>query len=124
MQSLIVRPATKAFIERFSDMANKPTVRALAGEIDGRVVALGGCALAKGRWYGFIDLLDEARPHKMHIMRGAKRFLEAARHDGIRFIYAEVSQTEPKALAWLTSLGFEYDLRSQHLYRWSARIHA
>ena len=120
MSQVIVRAATKDDIARFSDLANKPTLRAWVGERDGKIIGIGGVALAKGRWFGFIDLTEEARPYKMHIMRAAKRLLAEARRDGIRYIYAEVSPSEPKALAWLTSLGFSLDPRSQQLYRWDA----
>ena len=117
---LAIRPATREDIEAFSDLPNKPTMRAWVAELDGRIVGLGGIALSKGRWFAFVDLKDEARPFKVTIARSALRFLDEARRDGIRFIYAEVSRHEPRALPWLLSLGFEFDQRSQHFYRWSA----
>ena len=116
---LVIRPATRTDIEAFSDMPDKPTIRAYVAEMDGKVIGMGGAALAKGRWYAFADLPEEIRPYKMTIMRNARRFLEQMRRDGIRFIYAEASPVEPKAVAWLTSLGFEVDQRSGgRLYRW------
>ena len=120
MAHVIVRSATKADIEAFSGMADKPTLKAMVGEIDGRIIGIGGVALAKGRWFGFVDLTEEARPYKMHIMRAAKRVLAEAKREGIRFIYAEASPHEPGAIRWLTSLGFKIDPRSQLFYRWSA----
>src|SRR5687767_3399136 len=99
-------------------MANKPTVRAVVGEIDGCIVGMGGLALIGGRWFAFADLTPEVRAYKMTIMRAAKAiFVEAAR-DGIRFIYTETDPNEPRSLAWLASLGFHLDQRSQYLYRW------
>lgn len=89
-------------------------------ELDGEIVALGGCALVKGRWLGFCDLREEARPFKMHIARAAIRFLDHARKDGIRFIYVTADTQETGAVRWLTSLGFEVDPRTQYLYRWRA----
>jgi hypothetical protein len=117
---LTVRPATRSDIEAFSDMTPKPSIRAIAGELDGRVVALGGLVLAGGRWHAFVDLTEEAAPFKITIARAAIRFLAEARRDGIKFIYAEADTTKPTALAWLTSLGFHLDPRSNHLYRWRA----
>jgi len=117
---MIVRPATAADIAHYADTIPTPTVRAVVGEIDGRLVGIGGLRLLRGRWYAFVDLLPEARVHKMTIMRTAKRLLEQARHDGIRFIYAERSPVESRAGRWLASLGFELDQRSMHYYRWSA----
>ena len=124
MPHVIIRPATREDLEAFSDMPNKPSIRAWVGELDGRIIGIGGLALAKGRWFGFCDLTEEARSYKMTIMRTAKRVLAEARRDGIRFIYAEASPHEPRAVAWLTSLGFSLDPRSEHFYRWSATNHA
>jgi len=115
-----IRPATREDIEAYSDMPNKPTMRAWAGEEDGKVIAIGGYAVSKGRWFGFVDLEEEARKHKFAIARGAKMVLNEARKQGIKFIYAEASPDEPTAVRWLTSLGFELDPRSLYLYRWRA----
>lgn len=126
MGKLIVRRATKADLEAFSDMENKPTLRAWVGDLDGEIIAIGGLAVFKGRYYAFIDLKPEARQFKIHIMRSAKRMLAEAKRSGIKYIYAECSPVEPKASAWLarlgfrlSHLGFKFDPTSQ-LYCWSA----
>mgnify|MGYP001578005743 CR=1 FL=1 len=119
MTKVVVRPASAQDLDAFSDLANKPTTRAWCAEINGRIVGLGGIAAYNGRWYAFVDLLPEIRPHKMTIARAAARFLDAARRDGVKFIYAEVSPREPGALRWLMRLGFRVDSRSNY-YRWSA----
>lgn len=117
---IVVREATRDDIAAFSDMADKPTVRAWCGELDGKIIALGGFALRGGRWIMFCDLTDEARPHKMTLMRTAKRVLGEARRMGLRFVYAEANPNEPGAVRWLQSLGFEVDPRSAYYYRWEA----
>jgi hypothetical protein len=117
---VVVRPATPEDIAAFChDLPSKPTIRALVAEIDGVMVGFGGIGLKQGRWYAFCDVNPELRPYKMTIARAAKRFLAAARAGGIRTIYAEISPLEPRAGLWLASLGFEFDERSQHFYRWS-----
>lgn len=122
MAKLIVRPATREDIDAFSDMTDKPTIRAYVAEMDGKVIAIAGAARAKGRWYAFADLPDEIRPYKMTIMRNAKRFIDDLRRQGVMFLYAQPDPNEPKAIAWLSSLGFEPDPRSGGiLYRWSAK---
>jgi hypothetical protein len=118
--SLAIRPATREDIEAFSPMPNKPTIRAMVGELDGRIVGLAGVVLHRGRWLGFCDLTEDARPYKMTIARAAIRFLADARRDGIKFIYADADLSEPTALRWLASLGFHLDPRTQYLYRWRA----
>lgn len=118
---IAIRSAAIADITSFNpDREFLPSIRAVVAELDGMVIALGGLALVKGRWIGFLDLKPEARPFKMHIMRGALRFLEQARSDGIRFIYIEVDDDEPKAETWVRRLGFEPDPRSPSIYRWKA----
>ena len=115
-----VRLATKEDIEAFSDLPSNPTVKAWVGEVDGRIIALAGFAFLKGRWFGFCDLLDEARQYKMTIARAAIKALDAAKRDGVRFVYAEANRDEPGAIRWLTSLGFTVDPRTAYLYRWRA----
>jgi len=123
---LVIRRATSEDIVAWcamvgSDPAGKPSARAWVGEVDGRLIGLGGLALAGGRWFAFLDLSPEGRTHKIALMRLAIRILDEARKDGIRFVYADRNPDEPKAQAWLTRLGFEIDPRSQHYYRWSAK---
>lgn len=120
MSELIVRWATREDIDAFSPMPNKPTVKALVGEIDGRIIGIGGLFRMGGRWFAFVDLPPEARQHKMAIMRAAKRIMAEVRRMGLRYVYTEADPSEPKAIAWLMSLGFELDPRSEHFYRWRA----
>lgn len=120
MSRLIVRTASREDIAAFTEDENRPTLRAWCADLDGRIIALGGVAIVKGRYIGFVDLLDEMRPYRMHIMRSAIRFLDQARRDGIRYIYADADLREKNSVAWLTRLGFERDPRSRFLYRWKA----
>lgn len=119
--SLIVRTATRADVEAFAGKPNRETVRAWCGDLDGKVIGIGGIATVRGRHFAFLDLTEEARPYKMHIMRTAIRMLEQASRSGMRFIYAEADTEEPKSVAWLKRLGFEIDPRSKVLYRWKAK---
>lgn len=118
----VIRPATAEDIARFSDMPNKPSIRAwVAEDENGNLIGIGGIFLTGGRWFGFVDVHDEMRAHKMRLMRAAIRFLDEMRQGGVRYIYAEIAPKEPGARAWLESLGFEFDQRSQHFHRWSAK---
>jgi RimJ/RimL family protein N-acetyltransferase len=113
-----VRHASREDIDTFSSMANKPTILGWVGEIDGKIVAIGGLAFTKGRWFGFLDLKDEARPFKMTIARNAIRVLCEAERLGIKYIYAEADKRETGSERWLKRLGFELDPRTANLYRW------
>jgi len=118
MAGVEIRPATKEDIARFSEDPNKPTIRAWCGELDGKIIGLGGFAFSHKRWYAFCDLTEEARPYKMHIMRGAIRAFQAARDTSIKFIYAQADPDERGAVTWMKRLGFEVDPRNPNLYRW------
>ena len=118
---MIIRPATRDDIETFSKLRNKPTILAWVGDIDGRIAGIAGFARSGGRWYGFCDLHDEARPYKITIARAARLAMQEAKRRGIRFAYAQTDQNEPGAERWLTSLGFRIDPRTPSLYRWNAQ---
>lgn len=120
ISNVTIRQATREDIECYLEQHQKFTIKAMVGELDGEIIAFGGAVLHKGRWLGFFDLTEKSRPYRMHIMRGAKRFLAMMRKDGVKYIYVEAEPTEPKAKMWLHSLGFEQDPRTQHLYRWKA----
>lgn len=118
--TIAVRRATRSDIESFSGISQVYSIKAIAAELDGEIIALAGVAFHKGRWLGFADLTEKVRNHKMHIMRGAKRFLNEMRQEGVKYIYVEADPNEHKAVEWLQSLGFELDHRTQYLYRWKA----
>lgn len=115
-----VRRATREDIERFSELASKPTVKAWIGEVDGEVVAMAGFALFKGRWLAFCDIADRAKVGKMALARAARRAFDEARKEGVKYVYAEADLTVPGSVRWLMSLGFEHDPRTAYLYRWRA----
>ena len=118
---LTIRRATREDIEAFSSQPNKPTLKAWVGEVDGEIIGIGGLAFAHGRWFAFCDVTEEARKYKIGIMRLAKHIMADAQAQGIRYIYADADKNEPKAVAWMTSLGFEIDPRSNRYYRWKAK---
>ncbi len=115
-----IRRATAEDIASFSTMTEIPTTIAWCGEMEGRIIGLGGFARGKGRWVAFLDLTDEARPYKMTLMRAAIRAMAEARRVGIRFVFAEADLNEANPVEWMQSLGFELDPKSQRLYRWRA----
>jgi hypothetical protein len=118
--SLIVRNATRADIESYAGRPSAQTIRAVVGDLDGRIIGIGGMYLQSGRWYAFADLPEEARKYKVHIIRAAVRFLADARRSGVRIVYAVRDEGETGSLKWLTSLGFEIDPRSMIFFRWRA----
>ncbi len=121
-----VRPATREDIATFAKDMEAPTLRGWVGEVDGKSMALGGFACAKGRWIGFLDVTEEGRgllKKNMYVraalIRAAVTALREARKQGIRFLYAKADMNYPRADEMLEKLGFHIDPRSQTLYRWT-----
>jgi hypothetical protein len=117
----VVRPATAKDLERYFPGVAKPTVKAWVGELDGELLGIGGVALCEGRWFGFCELTEAARPYKLRIARTAKMIMNEARKQGIRYLYASIDENEKGARRWVESLGFAPDQRTLHLYRWGSK---
>ena len=116
MGRVLVRRATREDIENFSDATMKPTMKAWLGELDGKILGMGGLALSNGRWFAFCDLTDEARKYKMTIVKISYEIMRDAKRSGIKFVYADADTEEPMSRRWLASLGFIPDLKTG-LYR-------
>ena len=113
---LVVRRATIADLEKFGDLHHKPSMKAWCGDINGRIIGIGGFYFHNGRWVGFCDLTDEARAYKVAFMKTAKMAVEDMRASGHKFIYAEIDKSFPMAPRWIESLGFER--QPSGLWRW------
>ena len=123
---VVSRPATREDILAFSAVVKWPTAKAWVGEIDGEVVSLGGFALIRGRWIGFLDVTEKGREYlgknlgvKVALIRVMSDALREARRMGIKYIYAEADTQFPKAAELLLRMGFHLDPRSKQLYRWT-----
>lgn len=89
------------------------------------MIALGGLALIKGRWVGFLDVTEAGREYlqkslmvKAALIRVIVEGLREARAVGIRYIYAEADMQFTGARELLERMGFHLDPRSACLYRW------
>jgi RimJ/RimL family protein N-acetyltransferase len=83
-------------------------VQALTGEIDGRVIGVGGLAfLPGGTVAAWADLSDEARRAKISLHKAALEILRMAQASGIKRIVASGDVSSPAAMRWLIRLGFE-----------------
>ena len=129
MSEVTFRPATHADLDAYyAELVNRPTARMWAAELDGEIIAMGGLALAKGRWIAVFDIGEKAREAldrnvyvKAAMYREALKGLIRAKQDGIRYIYADADKdAHPRAVEFLERLGFSLDPRSQKLYRWKS----
>lgn len=122
---VVSRPATREDLESFSNVVRWPTAKAWIGTIDGEVIALGGLALIKGRWVGFLDVTEAGREYlqkslmvKAALIRVIVEGLREARVKGVRYIYTEADTQFTGARELLERMGFNLDPRSGCLYRW------
>src|SRR5574342_1041077 len=106
MSQIVVRSATHEDIALFATPSGMaaPTIRAWVGDLDGKPVAIGGMAVVKGRWCGFIDVTEEGRSllkNNVYVRAAfvgtAVKGLREARRMGVRFIYAEADMNYPRA---------------------------
>ena len=87
-----------------------PTVRAVAGVLDGRIIGVGGVAFFKGWAVAFCDLEDDALRHPVTLHKAARQVVRWMQESGRRFVFAEADPDYPRSRQWLTRLGFQpYD---------------
>ncbi len=123
---VVSRPATREDILAFSSVVQWPTAKAWVGEIDGEVIALGGLALARGRWIGFIDITETGREYltkslgvRAAMIRAMMEGMREAKRMGIKYVYAQADTQFPKARELIERMGFHVDPRSPELHRWT-----
>jgi hypothetical protein len=111
------RPATFADIKHFARDQMSFTMRAWVLEENDKLIGLVGFAVVSDRWYAFFDITDELRKHKTFMVRAAKKLMQAAKDQGIKYLYCDIDWCEPTAFNLVTYLGFELDPRSRKHYR-------
>jgi hypothetical protein len=114
MPRVTIEPATAEDIKEFT--ANfygevvpiRMRVRALAGKVDGRVVAIGGIAFAEDGMtrIAFCDLSDEARLYPLSMHKAARMTMAMAMKLGIKRLVATTETNHPAARRWLERLDF------------------
>lgn len=122
MKPITVRWVTAADIDAFYDghpeFLRRHTVTAMAGEVDGAVVAIGGVAHTHGVLVAFYDYVPEARPYKVALVKAARRLIASIPEN--RLVVAQADPGEPGAARWIESLGF-VPLNSSGLYKLASR---
>ncbi|RWF71865.1 hypothetical protein [Mesorhizobium sp.] len=95
-------------IEWYGDKGRGPTVRGIAGLVDGKLVAVAGLWYSAGNVIAFCSLKDGARPYRHAIHRTALSILSEAKARHKR-IMAVCDRDEITSAKWLTRLGFKPD---------------
>jgi N-acetylglutamate synthase-like GNAT family acetyltransferase len=103
-----IRPSTPEDIRHVIGEPLPWRVRALTGEIAGRVIAVGGLTwLPGGTIAAFAALTDEARKYKVSLHRAGLRLMREAKESGIKSVVASADSGSDPALRWLLRLGFK-----------------
>lgn len=126
MSRVILRPATREDFEALCDGPRPYRVRAIAAEIDGRVIGVGGLAyLPNGTVGCFVHAIDEARRYKVAMHRAGLQALQMARETGVRRMVAMADPDIAAAVPWLERLGFkEMTVDGGQVWVWEDAIHA
>lgn len=108
MSEVTIRPSRRSDVHLVSDEPLPWRIKALTGEIDGRVVAVGGLTfLPGGTVAAFAALTDEARACKVSLHRAGLRLMREAKESGIKRVVASADSKSEVAMRWLLRLGFE-----------------
>lgn len=91
--------------EWYGEKGYLPTVKGIAGLVDGKLAAVAGFWLSQGNVIAFCELRDAARPFKKTIHRTAIELMANAKKQHKRII-ALRDPDEPTAANWLRRLGF------------------
>lgn len=103
-----IRPARPDDVGHITDEPLPWRIRALTGEIDGRVIGVGGLAwLPGGTIAAFAALTDEARGYKVSLHRAGLRLMREAKEAGIKSVVASADTQSVTAMRWLLRLGFD-----------------
>lgn len=109
----VLAPATRQdFAElaaRSADTPSAPPVRvmAIAGKVDGRVIAIGGVAFwPNGVRQAFADIGPEARQYPVTLHKAGLAVIDLARRYKVRQLRAVAAEPKEAAERWLLRLGF------------------
>lgn len=78
---------------------------AWVGELNGKVIAVGGFAHLNGRLIAFYDMDEQARPYRVTLVRAARRIVDDMAKTG-RLLFARLDPDEDGE-RWVRSLGFD-----------------
>ena len=104
----VIRPATRADFDVLTDGPRPYRVRAVAMEVDGRVLAVGGLAYLENGVVGvFMHGTDEAREYPVTLHKSGKMMMAEAERLGIRRLVAMADSNVDAAERWMLRFGFQ-----------------
>lgn len=119
MARVTLSPATSAdFAELAARSPNTPPLPkvqtiAIAGKVDGRVIAIGGvCFLPNGQRHAFADIGDEARKFPIALHKAALATIALAKQYRVKRLTAVAAEPVEVAERWLLRLDFRKEIGS------------
>jgi len=110
-KGVTLRDATRADFDGLLDEPLPWRSRAIAGEIDGQLLGVGGIArLPNGTWAAFVHLTPDARRYPVALHKAALLVLEKARRARIPCLVAIAEDGIEPAKRWLHRLGFRPEI--------------
>lgn len=112
MRAVIVPAKLTDFVEFAAQTPNTPSappvrVLAIAGKVDGRVIAIGGIAIRpNGVKQAFADIGPEARKYPITLHKAGLATIALAKKHGMRELRAVAAEPKEAAVRWLLRLGF------------------
>lgn len=110
-----IRNATQQDVEDWFGERPRFAVRAVVGELDGKVIAIGGVYREQRAMVGIAGLKPEMRSRKKDIVRMVKAGLNILQN--YNTVVALPDKNEPTADAFIRHLGFERT--SEGIYTWT-----
>ena len=101
-----IRPLTPGDIEEFYPEGVKLSVRGVAVEVDGKVIAVAGMSL-RVPYLAFSTMKDEMRKYPKMILKTARQLQDIMRQYKSD-VFAEADVNEKNSFAFLHHLGFEH----------------
>ena len=108
MTRITLRPATRADLDAMLAEPLPYRVRAIAGEIDGEILGVGGLAFPpNSSAIAFLQARARARAYPVSLHRAALMILAEARRLRLPRLVATAEEGVEPARRWLVRLGFE-----------------
>lgn len=108
MTAEIVPLTHEHLVDWYGSEGYLPTVKGIAGIVNGKLVAVAGFWMTKGKVIAFCNLRPEARPYRKLMHRTALELMVEAKRRHKRII-AICDPNEPTAPNWLRRLGFQQE---------------
>ena len=104
-----LRPATAADFAALFDRPIPHRVRAIAAELDGKLLGVGGVVYRPDGVFAFAQFTEAFRLYPVAMHRAGVAGMALIRAAGLREVFAEDQPGNPAAVRWLERFGFRRD---------------